>query len=102
MSNPLIRVMLKNTIKRPSIKAQTQKEIASTSNLREEQGKLLKEILTKSKGEIVNKEIKMLTLEELKQDYKKAEHMEEKSQESVSNKNLVSLASVGKLYKGVK
>lgn len=102
MSNPLMRVMFNNTINRPSIKAQAQKEIASTSNLRGEQEKLLKEILTKPKGEIVNKEIKMLTLEELKRDYKKAEPIEEKSQASVSNKNLVSLVSVGKLYRGVK
>ena len=110
MSNPLMSVMLNNTINKWPIDTPVQKELMSSFNLREEQGKLLKEILTKNKSDttpeednfIAGKGIKLITLEELKGDYQRVEPVGEKKEAKKENKNLVSLASIGKLYKEVK
>lgn len=102
MSNPLMRVMLNNTICKASNRASAQKEAAVSSNLREEQEKLLKRILEKRKNEAADKSIKLMTLEELKKDYQRTEIAAEKKEEKTAGKNLVSLASIGKLSREVK
>ena len=109
MSNPLMRVMLNNTINKLSINAQVHDKNDSPRNLREEQDRLLKEILAKHKSEIAcNKDshingngIKLITLEELQRDYQRVEPAVEKKEINKTSKNIVSLASIGKLYREV-
>lgn len=96
MPNPLMRVMLNNTLNRPSINEQVQDKNTGAANLREEQEKLLKEILAKH-DHIAGKGIKLITLEELQKDYQRDGPAEEKNEMNKAGKNLVSLASVGKL-----
>lgn len=110
MSNPLMRVMLNNTLNKPSINAQVQDKNTGAANLREEQERLLKEVLAKHKGEITQgnddhiagKGIKLITLEELQRDHQREKPSEEKNEINKANKNLVSLASIGKLYREVR
>lgn len=102
MSNPLMRVMLNNTICKASIRASTQKEATASSNLREEQEKLLKKILEKQKNQAADRGIRLMTLEELKKDYQRNDTVTEKKEETTAGKNLVSLASIGKLSREVK
>lgn len=100
MPNPLMRVMLNNTINKPSINAQVQNKNTGAANLRKEQERLLKEILAEH-DHIAGKGIKLITLEELQKDYQRDEPAEEKNEMNKASKNLVSLASIGKLYREV-
>ncbi|MDD2480898.1 MAG: hypothetical protein PHC44_03850 [Lutispora sp.] len=110
MSNPLMRVMFNSTIDKPSTYTSEKNKHLSPSNIREEEGKLLKEILAKNKSDtvsrednlVINKKIKLITLEELKEDFQRVELIEEKKETKKESKNLVSLASIGKLYREVK